>query len=108
MAFTASSLDKKAQNVAVDYPPAEDYSTNVAVDFPRNQIFVVESPREKWQNAAVNYPSEKRRFWNQKIGGINEALNYATKKVEQNVVVDYHTKHLQIRPKQLEPGPRQV
>ena len=82
--------------------PAEDYSTNVAVDFPRNQIFVVESPREKWQNAA------EKRFWNQKIGGINEALNYATKKVEQNVVVDYHTKHLQIRPKQLEPGPRQV
>ena len=47
-------------------------------------------------------------FENKKIGGINEALNYATKKVEQNVVVDYHTKHLQIRPKQLEPGPRQV
>ena len=26
--------------------PAEDYSTNVDVEFPRNQIVVVESPRE--------------------------------------------------------------
>ena len=62
------------------------------------------------QNAAVNYPLEffLEDFETKKIGRINEALNYATKKVEQNVVVDYHTKHLQIRPKQLEPGPRQV
>ena len=47
---------------------AEGYFTNVAVDYPKNQILVMESHREKWQNAAVNYPSEKRfrRFWKQK------------------------------------------
>ena len=62
IAIKALSLDKRAQNLA------EDYFTNVAVDDPKKQTLVVESYREKWQNAAVNYPLELffRRFWNQK------------------------------------------
>ena len=41
IAIKAPSSDKRAQNLA------EDYFTNVAVDDPKKQTFVVESYREK-------------------------------------------------------------
>ena len=79
IAIKALSLDKRAQNLA------EDYFTNVAVDDPKKQTLFVESYRQKWQNAAVNYPLEffLEDFETKKIGRINEALNHATKKLNK-------------------------